>query len=80
MVVFLGLCSVAGDLNGFERKLEPFPPGTYEEYDITENGTVKLVRSERYHQVGDRPHFTTFVPWQGEFWRPLAAILVDQKF
>lgn len=59
-----GLCSVAGDLNGFERKLEPFPPGTFEEYDITENGTVKLVRSERYHRVGDRPHFTPFVPWQ----------------
>ncbi|XP_050306890.1 asparagine synthetase [glutamine-hydrolyzing] [Anthonomus grandis grandis] len=59
-----GLTALVTDLNGSKKTLEPFPPGTFEEFDILEKGTVKLVRSERYFNPGDRPFFNTFVPWQ----------------
>ncbi|KAJ8916755.1 hypothetical protein NQ315_013960 [Exocentrus adspersus] len=47
----LGICSEAKgsltaiqkQINGEHVKLEPFPPGTFEEYDLLENGKVKLV-------------------------------------
>jgi len=60
-----GLTVIADELNGHKKKLEPFPPGTFEEYDILENGTVKLVQSKRYFSPGDKPSFKTFVPWGG---------------
>ncbi|XP_030751059.1 asparagine synthetase [glutamine-hydrolyzing] [Sitophilus oryzae] len=59
-----GLTSVAESLNGFKKMLEPFPPGTFEEYDILENGTVKLVQSQRYFSPGDRPSFQPFLPYE----------------
>ncbi|XP_076270183.1 asparagine synthetase [Rhynchophorus ferrugineus] len=59
-----GLVSVADSLNGEKKTLEPFPPGTFEEYDISEKGTVKLVRRERYFSPGDRPTFKPFLPWE----------------
>uniref|UniRef100_J3JXG4 Asparagine synthetase [glutamine-hydrolyzing] n=1 Tax=Dendroctonus ponderosae TaxID=77166 RepID=J3JXG4_DENPD len=59
-----GLVAISADLNGYKKKLEPFPPGTFEEYDLHPNGTAKLVRSERYFNPGDKPSFTTFVPWE----------------
>ncbi|XP_066141611.1 asparagine synthetase [glutamine-hydrolyzing] [Euwallacea fornicatus] len=59
-----GLTAIAANLNGYKKKLKPFPPGTFEEYDISDKGTVKLVRSEKYFNPGDRPSFKTFVPWE----------------
>ncbi|XP_014231151.1 asparagine synthetase [glutamine-hydrolyzing] [Trichogramma pretiosum] len=46
-----------------EHKMEPFPPGTYEEYDVLENGRVKFVRRHRYHEPGLKPTFKPFLPW-----------------
>ncbi|XP_060517860.1 asparagine synthetase [glutamine-hydrolyzing] [Cylas formicarius] len=59
-----GLTGVGDELNGHSKILKPFPPGSYEEYDILENGTVKLVRSETYFLPGVKPSFKTFVPWE----------------
>ncbi|CAG9768313.1 unnamed protein product [Ceutorhynchus assimilis] len=59
-----GLTAIADDLNGHKKTLEPFPPGTFEEYDLTDKGTAKLVRSERYFTPGMRPLFKPFVPWE----------------
>lgn len=54
------------NLNGDKKKVEPFPPGTFEEYDITDDGFVKFVRSQRYFSPGDRPVFKPFVPYEGK--------------
>ncbi|XP_028142034.2 asparagine synthetase [glutamine-hydrolyzing] [Diabrotica virgifera virgifera] len=59
-----GLVGIEKDLNGESKKIEPFPPGTFEEYDLLENGKVKLVRSQRYFSPGDRPSFKPFLPYE----------------
>ncbi|KAL1491267.1 hypothetical protein ABEB36_011887 [Hypothenemus hampei] len=59
-----GLIGIANNLNGHKKELVPFPPGAFEEYDIQANGTVKLVRAERYFNPGLKPIFQTFVPWE----------------
>ncbi|XP_044752180.1 asparagine synthetase [glutamine-hydrolyzing] [Coccinella septempunctata] len=59
-----GLVDVEHDLNGEERTLAPFKPGTYEEYNVLDNGKVKLVRQASFHKPGDRPSFKTYVPFE----------------
>lgn len=51
-------------MKGAAWKIEPFPPGHYEEYSISENGTAKLLKKVQYHKPGDKPSFVTFVPWE----------------
>lgn len=43
--------------------LEPFKPGSYEEYKILINGRTKLLTKVNYYQPGDKPHFAAFVPY-----------------
>ncbi|KAG5878889.1 hypothetical protein JTB14_031547 [Gonioctena quinquepunctata] len=59
-----GLVEIEKELNGEGKKLEPFPPGTFEEYDILESGKVKLVRSQRYYSPGDKPSFKPFTSYE----------------
>ncbi|KAF2900941.1 hypothetical protein ILUMI_05244 [Ignelater luminosus] len=59
-----GIASIAEQLNGEGRKLEPFPPGTFEEYELLENGTTKLLHQEIFHKPGDRPSFRPFMPYE----------------
>ncbi|CAH1963765.1 unnamed protein product [Acanthoscelides obtectus] len=59
-----GLIEIEYDLKGDRKKLEPFAPGTFEEYDLLENGTVKLVQSKRYFSPGDRPAFEPFILYE----------------
>lgn len=54
------------ELNGEGKVLEPFPPGTFEEYDILESGKVKLVRTLKYFSPGDKPSFKPLVPYEGK--------------
>ncbi|XP_016845558.1 asparagine synthetase [glutamine-hydrolyzing] [Nasonia vitripennis] len=56
------LTGIANLLTG-DHVVEPFLPGTFEEYDLLEDGHVKFIRRERYHEPGQKPSFTTFVPW-----------------
>nr|XP_023029246.1 asparagine synthetase [glutamine-hydrolyzing] isoform X1 [Leptinotarsa decemlineata]XP_023029247.1 asparagine synthetase [glutamine-hydrolyzing] isoform X1 [Leptinotarsa decemlineata]XP_023029248.1 asparagine synthetase [glutamine-hydrolyzing] isoform X1 [Leptinotarsa decemlineata] len=58
-----GLVELQKELNGESYKLEPFPPGTYEEYDLLESGKVKLVKTVKYHSPGDKPLFKPFLPY-----------------
>lgn len=60
-----GLVEIEKELNGETKTLKPFPPGTFEEYDILESGKVKFVRSQRYFLPGDKPGFKPFVPYEG---------------
>lgn len=53
------------NLNGNRKKIEPFPPGTFEEYDLTDSGFAKFVRRQRYFSPGDRPTFKPFVSFEG---------------
>ncbi|KAF5299372.1 hypothetical protein FQR65_LT09413 [Abscondita terminalis] len=59
-----GVVSSLHELNEEGTCLEPFPPGTFEEYELLENGKTKMIRSEVYHRPGDRPNFKLFVPSQ----------------
>lgn len=59
-----GLTQILSEFNGESKKLVPFPPGTFEEYDLLENGKVKLVRSVRYFNPGDKPAFLPFLPYE----------------
>ncbi|CAH0558230.1 unnamed protein product [Brassicogethes aeneus] len=59
-----GLVAVLDDLNGDGKSIEPFPPGTFEEYDLLDNGSVKLVRSQSYYTPGLKPTFKTVIPYE----------------
>lgn len=58
-----GIMGIAEELNGAGWKLEPFPPGTFEEYELLDDGSVKLLRQVKYHSPGDKPSFKTAVPY-----------------
>nr|CAI5823171.1 unnamed protein product [Callosobruchus analis] len=59
-----GLIEIEHELKDDRKKVVPFPPGTFEDYDLLENGTVKLVRSKRYFSPGDKPAFRPFVLYE----------------
>lgn len=59
-----GIAHISQQLNGEGELLEPFPPGTFEEYELLENGKTKLIRQEVYHLPGDRPSFKPFLPYK----------------
>lgn len=61
----IGLVPICNQLNGNGGKLEPFKPGTYEEYDILENGRVKLVKQAVFHEPENKPSFVPFLPYEG---------------
>ena len=48
-----------------ECVIEPFAPGTFEEYDVLEDGHVKFIRKLRYHEPGKKPVFKPYIPWNG---------------
>ncbi|RZC42584.1 asparagine synthetase [glutamine-hydrolyzing], partial [Asbolus verrucosus] len=77
----LGVCSEAKGLigltreqNGDKKVIEPFPPGTFEEYDILENGGAKLVRKQVFHLPGDKPTFKPFILYEELSQDPLENI------
>jgi asparagine synthase (glutamine-hydrolysing) len=55
---------LAKEENGEKKSIEPFTPGTFEEYDILENGGAKLVRKQIFHLPGDRPSFQPFILYE----------------
>ncbi|XP_077990958.1 hephaestin-like protein [Glandiceps talaboti] len=44
-----------GYVNNEDKDIIPFPPGHYDEYDITTDGTVSLVTRTQFHTVGMDP-------------------------
>lgn len=65
MKIEIGLIDIANELNGEGRQLEPFTPGTFEEYDLLEDGRTKFVRREFFHKPGDKPSFKPFILYEG---------------
>ncbi|XP_044727773.1 asparagine synthetase [glutamine-hydrolyzing] [Chrysoperla carnea] len=59
-----GLISITKEMNGNKWVLEPFPPSTFEEYDLNDEGSAKLSRREKYYNIGDRPAFVPFIPYE----------------
>lgn len=59
-----GLASISQQVNGDEWSIEPFPPGTFEEYQLLDDGKAKFIRREKFHGPGDRPTFKPFVPYE----------------
>lgn len=58
--------AVEGLIKGSERIFEPFLPGTFEEYELFDDGRAKLLNSGRFHPAGEKPGFTPFVPYEGK--------------
>lgn len=56
---------IAENLNGLDRCLEPFPPGTFEEYEILEDGKTRLLKQGVFHGPGDKPGFRPSVLYEG---------------
>lgn len=59
-----GLIGFTKSKNGVKKTIEPFPPGTFEEYDLLDNGGARLVRKQIFHKPGDKPRFLPFVPYE----------------
>lgn len=64
---FLAVCSEAKGLMDIVHecplaKVEPFPPGHVESYDLADSGKVSLISRERYHRIGDPPKYLTPAP------------------
>lgn len=64
---FLAVCSEAKGLMDIVHecpyaKVEPFPPGYIESYDLADNGKVSLISRERFHKIGDPPKYLTPAP------------------
>ncbi|KAL3282297.1 hypothetical protein HHI36_005486 [Cryptolaemus montrouzieri] len=59
-----GLVYVEQQLNGEEKKLTPFKPGTFEKYTIFDDGKLKFCSSATYHKPGDRPSFKPFISYE----------------
>jgi len=66
----LGICSEAKGLielsqvlDGEAWKLEPFPPGCVEEYEVEETGRTRAVVKKQFYNIGDRPFFKPLIPY-----------------
>ncbi|KAK9303133.1 hypothetical protein QLX08_005087 [Tetragonisca angustula] len=65
----LGICSESKGLMDITKQmtskwaLKPFQPGSYEEYEILNDGRTKLLTKVNYYQPGDKAHFSAFVPY-----------------
>ncbi|XP_018332735.1 asparagine synthetase [glutamine-hydrolyzing]-like [Agrilus planipennis] len=59
-----GLVNLYKELNEANKILEPFSPGTFEEYKLMENGTVKFLNSQRFHKPTDTPVFKPFLSYR----------------
>ncbi|KAK3907981.1 Asparagine synthetase [glutamine-hydrolyzing] [Frankliniella fusca] len=61
-----GLVGISQHLNGAKFTLEPFPPGTFEEYSIDGEGRARLIRRERFYEIGspEKPKFKPFVAYE----------------
>ncbi|KOX69818.1 Asparagine synthetase [glutamine-hydrolyzing] [Melipona quadrifasciata] len=65
----LGICSESKGLINITKQmaskwsLKPFQPGSYEEYEILNDGRTKLLTKVNYYQPGDKAHFSAFVPY-----------------
>lgn len=62
----IGLIGISEEINGDGWKMEPFPPGTFEEYELLDDGRVKLLRQVKYHSAGDKPGFQTAIPYESK--------------
>lgn len=56
---------MTNSFNGHKWKIDPFPPGHFEEYELHEDGTVKLLSSKRFYTIGDIPKYRPFVSYEG---------------
>ncbi|XP_069690167.1 asparagine synthetase [glutamine-hydrolyzing] isoform X1 [Periplaneta americana] len=59
-----GLIELSHELDGAVWKLEPFPPGCVEEYEVKENSRTKVVMKKSFYNIGDRPYFKPLVPYE----------------
>ncbi|KAG5330075.1 ASNS synthetase, partial [Acromyrmex heyeri] len=65
----LAICSESKGLMAISKHIEsnwtlkPFLPGHYEEYEILQDGRIKLLESRCYFKPGDKPSFLPHISW-----------------
>lgn len=60
------MIDLSHELDGAAWKLEPFPPGCVEEYEVEETGRTRAVMKKQFFNIGGRPFFKPFVPYDCE--------------
>jgi hypothetical protein len=60
------LIDLACELDGAAWNLEPFLPGFVKEYEIKANGRTSIVMKKPFYNIGDRPFFKPFIPYDCE--------------
>lgn len=60
-----------------DSKVEPFPPGHYEEYEMDSHGKVSLLKRVQYRCIGDIPDFVTVTatPTEGDMFASIRDYL-----
>ena len=48
-------------------KIEAFPPGHYETYNILPRGKAVFHERKRFHKIGDQPLYKTLSPTLGNY-------------
>jgi len=48
-------------------RMDPFPPGHFEEYSLDSEGGATLIRQQQYFKIGDLPRYQLTVPPAGYF-------------
>jgi hypothetical protein len=61
-----GLIDLAHELDGAAWNLEPFLPGFVKEYEIKANGKTSIIMKKSFYNIGDRPFFKPFIPYDCE--------------
>ncbi|XP_067005858.1 asparagine synthetase [glutamine-hydrolyzing] isoform X2 [Anabrus simplex] len=57
------LIDLAKELSEDAWKLGPFPPGCFEEYEISADGSTRVIQKTAYYNIGDKPQFRPLIPY-----------------
>ncbi|KAK7791162.1 hypothetical protein R5R35_013329 [Gryllus longicercus] len=58
-----GLMEITTQLGDGAWKMDPFPPGCFEEYKINGDGKATVIQKKPFYNIGDKPLFRPFVPF-----------------
>jgi len=55
LLIITGLISLME--GGGEWRMDPFPPGHFEEYELDLDGKARLIRQQQFYKIGDAPNY-----------------------
>lgn len=60
------MIDLAYELDGAVWNVGPFLPGFVEEHEIKANGRTNIRMKKSFYNIGDRPFFKPFIPYDCE--------------